>query len=353
METWFSKKLLVWYDLNKRNLPWRNETNPYFIWLSEIILQQTQVAKGLGYYTKFIKNYPTINQLANASEDEILKDWQGLGYYSRARNLHSAAKSILQNNKGIFPTTYEEIKNLKGVGDYTAAAIASFAYNLPYAVVDGNVYRILSRLFGIETAIDSSAGKKQFQQLANALLNKKNAAAHNQAIMEFGSQYCKPVNPNCENCIFNKKCFAIQHNLVQTLPIKEKKTKIKNRYLNYLLIIDKNNSILINKRCANDIWKGLYEFYLIETSNELTEEKLIEHNLFKQICSAKHTIQYISKQYKHILSHQHLYAKFYIVKINSSHKKNNVTTPIKSLTKLAFPRLLDKFLNDCHSQIFS
>lgn len=353
MEAWFSKKLINWYNFNKRSLPWRNHTNPYFIWLSEIILQQTQVGQGLSYYNTFIKNYPTIKHLANASEDKILKDWQGLGYYSRARNLHSAAKSILENHKGKFPTNYTEIRNLKGVGDYTAAAIASFAYNLPYAVVDGNVYRVLSRLFGNETPIDSNIGKKQFQQLANELLDKKNAATHNQAIMEFGSQYCKPVNPNCENCIFNKKCFAFVNNLVSVLPVKEKKTKIKNRYLHYVLIIDKNKTIIINKRSTNDIWKGLYEFYLIETDSQFTEEKLVEHSNLKQICPTKFSIQYISKQYKHILSHQHLFTKFYVLKINSTHKKINVTTPISSLAKFAFPRLIDKFLNDCHSQIFS
>lgn len=351
MEPWFTKQLTAWYNINKRDLPWRNQTNAYYIWLSEIILQQTQVAQGLNYYLKFIKNYPTVKHLANATEDEILKDWQGLGYYSRARNLHAAAKSIVQNNNGIFPTNYTDIKNLKGVGDYTAAAVASFAYNLPYAVVDGNVYRILSRLFGVETAIDSRQGKKQFQQLANELLDKKNAATHNQAIMEFGSQYCKPVNPNCTNCIFNKKCFAFANNLVSVLPVKEKKTKIKNRYFNYLIIIDKNKNVLINKRSGNDIWKGLYEFYLIETEKQTLELAILKQVQLLKICTLNFTVKHSSIEYKHILSHQHLYAKFYVLTLNSSHKKTSSVCSINSLKKLAFPRLIDKFLNNCSLDI--
>lgn len=353
MEAWFTKKLINWYAVNKRDLPWRNQTNAYFIWLSEIILQQTQVVQGLNYYLKFIKNYPTVKTLANACEDEILKDWQGLGYYSRARNLHSAAKSIIEKHNGKFPTNYEEIKNLKGVGDYTAAAIASFAYNLPHAVVDGNVYRVLSRLFGIETPIDSGIGKKQYQELANELLDKKNPATHNQAIMEFGSQYCKPVNPDCNNCIFNKKCFAFANNLVSVLPIKEKKTKIRNRYLNYLVLIDKNKNIFLNKRSENDIWKGLYEFYLFESDKELSEFELWNNKTIMSLIASNYSITYVSKLYKHILSHQHLYAKFYIIKLAHIHAKNSVTTPINSLTKYAYPRLIDKFINDCNPKLFS
>lgn len=353
MEPWFTKKLTSWYNINKRDLPWRHETNPYFIWLSEIILQQTQVVQGLGYYNKFIKNYPTVKKLANASEDEILKDWQGLGYYSRARNLQAAAKSILEKHNGIFPNKYEDIRELKGIGDYTAAAIASFAYNLPYAVVDGNVYRVLSRLFGIETPIDSGDGKKQFQKLATELLDKKNPAIHNQAIMEFGSQYCKPVNPKCETCIFNKNCFAFANNVVSQLPLKVKKTKVRNRYLNYLILIDKNKNILLNKRTENDIWKGLYEFYLLETDKEISESDLIKQKLIKHELPGDFSIHYVSKQYKHILSHQHLYAKFYIIKVSNSHPKKNTTTSIKSLTNYAFPRLIDKFLDDCHEELFS
>lgn len=353
METWFTKKLSNWYILNKRDLPWRNEQNPYFIWLSEIILQQTQVSQGLSYYYKFINHYPKVKKLADASEDEILKDWQGLGYYSRARNLHCAAKTIVEKHKENFPRSYEDIMQLKGVGEYTAAAIASFAFNLPHAVVDGNVYRVLSRLFGIETPIDSTSGKKQFQKLADELLDKKNPALHNQAIMEFGSQYCKPVNPDCTNCIFNKKCFAFAHNLVSVLPVKEKKTKIKNRYLNYLILLDKNKNIALNKRSKNDIWKGLYEFLLLETEKEVSFNNLQKSKEFKKLVSSNYEVKYVSKSYKHILSHQHLYAKFYIITTSFKHPKNCVTTSLNSLTSYAFPRLIDKFLQDCKPEYFT
>ena len=245
MEIWFSSGLLIWYKKNKRELPWRNETDAYKIWLSEIILQQTQVIQGTSYYLKFTKNYPKISQLANATEDEVLKMWQGLGYYSRARNLHATAKFIQKEHKGVFPANFNDIKALKGIGDYTAAAISSFAFNLPHAVVDGNVYRVLSRLFGIETPIDSGQGKKEFQLLATDLMDKKDPGQYNQAIMEFGSQYCKPNKPNCEACIFSSKCFAFKAEKVNEFPVKVKKIKIKNRYLNYVVLADKKQNVII------------------------------------------------------------------------------------------------------------
>lgn len=347
MENWFSRGLITWYNKNKRDLPWRNHKDPYKIWLSEIILQQTQVVQGMSYYLKFAQKYPKIGQLAAAKEDEVLKLWQGLGYYSRARNLHAAAKAVNEQYKGVFPSTYEDIKALKGVGDYTAAAISSFAYNLPYAVVDGNVYRVLSRLFGIETPIDSSAGKKQFQQLATELLDKKEPGQHNQAIMEFGSQYCKPVNPDCQNCIFNAKCFAFKSARVNELPVKSKKTKVKNRYLNYVVLIDKNNSIYLNRRSANDIWKGLYEFLLIESDKQITVQQLLKHKTFIENAGDKFKLLHTSKLYKHVLSHQHLYARFYVVRMAVSLPKTQTKTTLKNLTDFAFARLTEKFLNDC------
>ena len=215
MDKWFAKGLTGWYKQNKRDLPWRQEKDAYKIWLSEIILQQTQVAQGLSYYLKFTFKYPTVQSLAKAPEDAVLRLWQGLGYYSRARNLHFAAKSIVSANKGQFPVTYDEIRALKGVGDYTAAAIASFAYDLPYAVVDGNVYRVLSRVFGMYSPIDSHAAKKEFQVVASQLLDKKDPATYNQAIMEFGSQFCKPNNPDCENCVLKDKCFDNASNFLK------------------------------------------------------------------------------------------------------------------------------------------
>jgi A/G-specific adenine glycosylase len=343
----FSKTLITWYQANKRDLPWRNETDAYKIWLSEIILQQTQVVQGLNYYLKFTEHFPNVSDLANASEDEVLKLWQGLGYYSRARNLHATAKTIVANHKGVFPNTFEGIKALKGVGPYTAAAIASIAYGLPHAVVDGNVYRVLSRVFGIETPIDSTLGKKQFQDLADELLNVKKPNLHNQAIMEFGARYCKPTNPDCENCIFRSNCVAFEKDKVSQLPIKTKKTKVKNRYLNYLVCIDKNKSLRVKKRADKDIWLGLYEFDLIESETELEFDALLKIKAVKELLSTKFTLAVTSIAYKHILSHQHLYARFYVLKLDSAFKKNEIVINRQNLHSLAFPRLIEKFVNDC------
>lgn len=347
MESWFSKKLVKWYLEHKRDLPWRDHTDAYKIWLSEIILQQTQVAQGLSYYLKFTKTYPKVKDLANASEDEVLKLWQGLGYYSRARNLHASAKQVVNDFDGKFPDSYNEIKSLKGVGDYTAAAIASFAYNLPHAVVDGNVYRVISRIFGIETPIDSGSAKKQFQELASSLLDNNQPALHNQAIMEFGSQYCKPVNPDCIHCIFNSKCEAYKTNKVSLLPIKSKKTKVRNRYFNYLVLVDKSGSVAVNRRAQNDIWQGLYEFTLLETEKQLTEKKVMELPEVKQLAKNNFNLLHVSNIYKHILSHQHLYARFFVIQLSFSLPASQVSAKIKNLQKFAFPRLIEKFLNDC------
>ncbi len=311
----FPKNLIKWYNINHRNLPWRGIKDPYKIWLSEIILQQTQVNQGLAYYVKFVKYYPKINDLAKAPDDEIMKHWQGLGYYSRARNLHETAKIIAFKHKGEFPKTYAEIRELKGIGDYTAAAIASIAYDLPHAVVDGNVYRVLSRVFGIKLPIDSGEGKKYFQDLANELLPKKEAAIYNQAVMEFGALYCRPVNPDCENCIFNTKCVAFAKQTVSELPFKSKKTKVTDRWFNYVLFQYKN-SIYINKRNKKDIWQGLYEFYLIETNKKQKPETLLNSKEFKEIVTAKNfTVKSVSSEYKHILSHQKLHTLFYIIQL--------------------------------------
>ncbi len=225
----FSKKIIAWYQQNKRELPWRNTKDPYLIWLSEIILQQTRVEQGMAYYLKFAKEFPSVKELAKAENEKVMKLWQGLGYYSRARNLHTTAKTITDNYKGKFPEQHEDILLLKGVGEYTAAAIVSFAFNKPHAVVDGNVYRLLSRVFGIETPIDTTLGKKEFNALANELLDKKNPALHNQAIMEFGAIQCKPVSPDCSVCPLNTMCFAYSKKSVSKLPVKAKKTKVRNR----------------------------------------------------------------------------------------------------------------------------
>lgn len=347
MENWFGAELIKWYQKNKRDLPWRHEKDPYRIWLSEIILQQTQVVQGLSYYLKFTETYPNINALANAPEDDVLKLWQGLGYYSRARNLHTAAKLVAADFNGVFPGSYADIKLLKGVGDYTAAAIASFAYNLPHAVVDGNVYRVLSRVFGIETPIDVSAAKKEFQQLADSLLDKKNPATYNQAIMEFGSQYCRPVNPACERCIFNAKCFAYNNGRVAELPAKAKKIKIRNRYFNYVVIADKSKNILIHKRSKRDIWQGLYEFNLLEGDKAFSKEEVLSAEEIQAVITTGFTLKYVSGIYKHILTHQHLYARFYVVSLASAFKNTPLKTDLQRLNNYAFPRLIEKFLNDC------
>jgi A/G-specific adenine glycosylase len=347
MEVWFSEGLSTWYRKNKRDLPWRNTRNPYQIWLSEIILQQTQVIQGLSYYNRFLEAFPTVKHLASASEDEVLKLWQGLGYYSRARNLHGAAKHIMAAHKGVFPKQYDEILALKGVGEYTAAAISSFAFDEAKAVVDGNVYRLLSRLFGIKTPIDSTLGKKEFKNLADALINTKQPALHNQAIMEFGSQYCKPQQPNCSSCVFIAKCRAAAEGTVTQLPVKEKKTKIKTRYFNYLILVNSKKEVIVQKRIAGDIWQGLYEFVVIETKRKTPFSKLEFDKNLSISKLTKPNAKWQSKEYKQILSHQHLFVRFYLVdavfKPSSSIKKVSYS----ALQKLPLPRLIEKFMTDC------
>lgn len=310
--TTFSSKIINWYQKNKRDLHWRGVKNPYFIWLSEIILQQTRVAQGTPYYLKFAKAFPTVQHFAAASEDEILALWQGLGYYSRARNMHFTAKMIVDSYGGKFPDTYKELLKLKGVGTYTAAAIASIAFDENVAVVDGNVYRVLSRIFGIKTDIASSKAKKEFQELANSLLPKGQAATFNQAVMEFGALYCKPSSPACQQCIFNEKCYAFVHKEQTKLPVKLKKTKVKKRYFHYL-IFKFEDSFLIKKRPKGDIWQGLYDFHLIEKDSIVETEKLLEELVYIQSKQNKSGIilKQESQTFKHLLSHRIIFAKFY------------------------------------------
>ncbi|MBP7272940.1 MAG: A/G-specific adenine glycosylase, partial [Saprospiraceae bacterium] len=241
----FQEKLLAWYDATPRPMPWKETNNPYHIWLSEIILQQTRVAQGLPYYLRFVEKYPTINALADAPEEEVFKLWEGLGYYSRARNLHATAKFIAYTLNGNFPDTFAALLSLQGVGHYTAAAIASFAYNLPHAVIDGNVYRVLSRILGSATPIDSAEGKKYFAATAQALLNLSQPARYNQAIMNFGALHCVPQNPHCSSCPFQEICVGFQNNCVGSLPVRQKKIAINTRYFYYYIIQDANNDILI------------------------------------------------------------------------------------------------------------
>jgi|TARA_B110001454_G_C12716590_1_gene432827 A/G-specific adenine glycosylase len=341
----FSAQILCWFDKNKRVLPWRNDKDPYQIWLSEIILQQTKVIQGLPYYNKFIHAFPTIKHLANSSEDEVLKLWQGLGYYSRARNLHYTAKEIVKKYNSVFPKDYKTILKLKGIGPYTAAAITSFAYNLPYAVVDGNVIRLLSRYFGIQTSFDSSKGKKEFQLLAEELLIKEKAGKNNQAIMEFGALQCVPKSPNCSICPLQNECFAFNNNLVFQLPKRAKKLKIKKRFFDFL-IITQNDKLFIQKR-KKGIWKGLYQFPLIE-HEEVKSERIIKtsdtwRNMFE---GATTTITKISPQIKHQLTHQTIYARFWHIDANILLPKNTNCIRKEELIQYPIPKLLEKYLKN-------
>ncbi len=340
----FSNSLLQWYLQHKRDLPWRNTTNPYKIWLSEIMLQQTRVAQGTPYYQAFTTAFPTVFDLANASEEQVLKLWQGLGYYSRARNLHKTAKYIAYELNGIFPKNYTDLLNLKGVGEYTAAAIASFAYNEVVPVVDGNVFRVLARYFDVITDISSSTAKKEFTALAKELIPEKNPALFNQAIMEFGSLQCKPKKPNCEICIFNNSCLALQKKKVTELPVKLKKTKVTNRYFNYLIFRDKKENTVLKKRTEKGIWQNLYEFPVIELDKEETLEtvsKIIHSKYFdkKIVAITLHN----NKLIKHKLSHQHLHINFYEVTILDD-LENGIS--IENAKKMPFPIVIFNFLKN-------
>ena len=264
----FSNSLLLWYLQNKRDLPWRNTTNPYFIWLSEIMLQQTRVAQGLPYFLSFIEAFPSIFDLANADEEQVLKLWQGLGYYSRARNMHKTAQIVAFEFDGNFPDNYNDLLKLKGIGEYTAAAIASFAFNEVVPVVDGNVFRVLSRYFDIITDIATSGAKKEYAALAKELIPKDKPALFNQAIMEFGALQCMPKKPNCNICIFNNSCVALKKKKVAELPVKSKKTKVTYRYFNYVIFLDNDENTIITKRTQKGIWQNLYEFPVIETNED-------------------------------------------------------------------------------------
>lgn len=340
----FSKLLIQWYLQNKRDLPWRKTSDPYPIWLSEIMLQQTRVAQGLPYFLRFIEAFPTIFDLADANEEQVLKLWQGLGYYSRARNLHATAKYVANNLEGKFPAAYKDLLKLKGVGDYTAAAIASIAYGEPVPVVDGNVYRVLSRYFGVNSDISSPAAKKEFTLIASGLLPGDNASHFNQAMMEFGALQCVPKNPNCSICVFNNKCVAYQTGKVNELPVKLKKTKVTSRYFNYLIINDGLGNTLINKRTQKGIWHNLYEFPLLETNSVVKEEDIVLLTKSLGLGFVPGTINLLNRDViVHKLSHQHLYINFWEIK-TSSIVKGGITT--KEAMALPFPIVIYKFIEE-------
>ena len=345
----FANELVNWYHKNKRDLPWRNTTDAYLIWLSEIILQQTRVEQGMPYYYRFAEKYPNVRSFAAAPEDDILKLWQGLGYYSRGRNMLKTAQYIQEHYNGVFPTAFNELIKLKGIGEYTAAAISSFSANEAKAVVDCNVYLVLARYFGIDDDINSTIGKKKFQAVANDLLNKQHPAIHNQAMMEFGAMVCKPKNPACGICPVRTGCYAFINNATTTLPVKINKVKVRERFFNYFLITD-GDTILMNKRDEKDIWANMYDLPLIETTTQLSVDELMVLPETIAIFGQQPTVVESLPPIKHILTHQRLQVRF--IKLI---QKPIVTKPqwvfIKriNLKKLALPKVififLDKFLN--------
>jgi A/G-specific adenine glycosylase len=337
-----SNKIIKWYQNNKRELPWRQTKEPYYIWLSEIIMQQTRVDQGLPYYLTFIKKFPSIFDLASASEEEVLRTWQGLGYYSRARNLHFTAKHITNDLKGVFPKTYNSLITLKGVGPYTAAAIASISYNEACAVVDGNVYRVLSRLYEIDTPINSHSGIKEFAKLAQSLVNINEPGDYNQGVMEIGATICLPRNPKCGECPIAQECKAKENNTVANFPIKTKKSQVRHRFFNYL-VIKQDTKYYIEKRLSKDIWIGLFEFFLIETENEISDfdemTKQLPDWLPKNIIVGESTKQI------QILSHQKINATFWEIDIANSINMSSINFfSIEELEELPKHRLIERYL---------
>jgi A/G-specific adenine glycosylase len=339
----FSNTLIKWYLQNKRDLPWRKTTNPYPIWLSEIMLQQTRVAQGTPYFLAFTEVFPTVFDLANANEEQVLKLWQGLGYYSRARNLHKTAQTVAYEMGGVFPDNYTDLLKLKGIGEYTAAAIASFSYNECVPVVDGNVFRVLSRYFNVETDIAQASAKKEFAALAYELMPKDNPAQFNQAIMEFGALQCVPKSPNCSICVLNSSCAALQKKKVDQLPVKLKKTKVRNRYFNYIVAEDNLGNTIVQKRTAKGIWHNLYEFPLIETEKVEdfdTVAQQIQQQFFQEneILSL---LEYNQESIIHKLSHQHLHIKFWKASLKGT-IKNGID--LETAKTFPFPIVIHNFM---------
>jgi len=342
----FNDELLQWYHSNKRDLPWRSTNDAYVIWLSEIILQQTRVEQGMPYFNRFLEKYPDVTCFAAADEDDILKLWQGLGYYSRGRNMLKTARMVMELYNGKFPEAYDDLIKLKGIGEYTAAAIASFSSNQAKAVVDGNVYRVLARYFGIDEPINSPKGKKLFQLTADDLLNKHQAGLHNQAMMELGAMICKPQNPACGICPVRTGCYAFLHNATTALPIKLKTIKIRERFFNYFLVSDEN-TILVNKRGENDIWANMYDLPLIETSAMLPAKELLSLPEVKEYFGAGIKILDVSPVKKHILTHQRLYVRLIILKNRPVKLKENWSFfTIENFKKLAIPKIIFIFIKN-------
>ena len=345
---YLQETLLNWFAENRRNLPWRDHPTPYQVWISEVILQQTRVSQGYDYYLRFVEKWPTVTDLAAATEEEVLKMWQGLGYYSRARNLHQCAQQVVEQYDGEFPVDYNKLLKLKGIGAYTAAAIASIAFNLPHAVVDGNVYRVLSRLFDIDTPININDGQTLFAKIADEQLNRERPGLHNQALMEFGALHCTPQNPNCLLCPLQAQCLAFERQTVMQRPVKLQKLTVKTRYLNYL-VIRVNDSIYLRKRSDKGIWRNLYDFPCIESDQPMTVEEVISSKEFLQLIDGKpFTVTKTSPVFTHKLTHRTLLAQFIEIKVSQEllriETKGLLLTPERDLGNYPIPRLIDLYL---------
>ena len=338
----FSKNLLRWHETYDRNMPWKNRTDAYAIWLSEIILQQTRVEQGLPYYLRFLDKFPTIHHLAKAEEQAVMKLWEGLGYYSRARNLHFTAKHISEQLDGQFPDTYKGLLTLKGVGPYTAAAIASFAFHLPHAVVDGNVFRVLARYTANFTDIGSTQGRKEFTALANNLMDTKQPAKFNQALMDLGAMICKPLSPNCTACPVSKNCQALAQNIIDELPVKQKKTKRKTRYF-YYFVFRKGETIWIQKRTKKDIWQSLYEFPNLASEHSITKQEIKDY--LEKVAPKSKVIEQ-QGPFTQLLTHQKIIGHFIILNVKKTPKLDDIIAVQETeLSSFPFPKIMTKFIN--------
>lgn len=349
--TLFVKKLYSWHTTIERRLPWKDSLDPYKIWLSEIIMQQTRVQQGESYYLHFIERYPTVNHLAQATEDMVMRSWQGLGYYSRARNLHHTAKKIVHEYGGIFPCDFETLLQLPGIGKYTAAAIASFAFQKPYAVVDGNVIRVLARVLGIELPYDISEGRKYIEAQAQIYLDKNNPSEYNQAIMDFGALQCKPQNPDCKDCVLKKDCIANLQQKQGLLPVKSKSTKVQNRFIYFAVLINfKRRKIFLRKRIAKDIWQGLYEFPALYQFTKITKKEKIDFLNRKNLLEAK-PVKALSYKRTHKLSHQELYLEWEVYETEETSFQNYQVFGFDEIKNLALPKPLSDFWMEIEKSI--
>ena len=346
----FTRVLLEWYRKNSRDLPWRRTRDPYLVWLSEIILQQTRIDQGLPYYERFVITFPDITALASAGEEQVLKLWQGLGYYSRARNLLETAVRIQRDYGGKFPSEYKKIRELKGIGDYTAAAIASIAFGLPYPVVDGNVLRFYARFYGIEESVDSGKVKNLVTRLAEAHISHDAPGDFNQAIMEFGATVCRPSNPSCEDCVVRSGCKALAENFVSKIPARTAKNPAKQRYINYFVIVSESiqgKMVFLNKRAEDDIWKGLFDFPFFETDDRTDPGEVPESSeIARQVLRQKGRCVSVSGMYTHILTHQRLHARFFRFACESEIDLDFLKVPLSKVHEYPVPRLIDRYLSD-------